>query len=79
MKGLMDWCTSHETVITRLRKKVEAKDSELKELTAWKDVQDVQMLFLVVLPAGETCWNVVFSSLALEGVEGTSWGVKEDS
>ena len=51
---------------------MEAKDSELKELTAWKDVQDVQMLFLVVLPAGETCWHVVFSSLALEGVEGTS-------
>ena len=34
MKGLMDQCTSHKTVIIRLREKVEAKDSELRELTA---------------------------------------------
>ena len=39
MKGLTDRCMSHETVITHLRKKVEAKDSELRELMAWKDVQ----------------------------------------
>ena len=39
MKGLMDRCMSHETMITCLREKVEAKDSELRELTAWKDVQ----------------------------------------
>ena len=39
MKGLMDRCTSHETVISRLREKVEAKDAELQKLTAWKDVQ----------------------------------------
>ena len=39
IKGLMDWCKFHETMITRLREKVEAKDSELRELTAWKDVQ----------------------------------------
>ena len=34
MKGLMDRCMSHETMITCLREKVEAKDSELRELTA---------------------------------------------
>ena len=39
MKGLMDRCTSHEMVISRLREKVEAKDAELQKLTAWKDVQ----------------------------------------
>ena len=39
LKGLMDRCTSHETVISRLREKVEAKDAELQKLTAWKDVQ----------------------------------------
>ena len=39
MKGLMDHCTSHETMISRLREKVEAKDAELQKLTAWKDVQ----------------------------------------
>ena len=39
LKGLMDWCTSHETMISRLREKVEAKDAELQKLTAWKDVQ----------------------------------------
>ena len=33
MKGLMDQCTSHKMVIIRLRVKVEAKDSELRELT----------------------------------------------
>ena len=38
MKGLMDRCMSHEAVITRQRKKVEAKDSKLRELMAWKDV-----------------------------------------
>ena len=39
MKGLMDRCTSHKTMISRLREKVEAKDAELQKLTAWKDVQ----------------------------------------
>ena len=39
MKGLMDQYTSHEMVITRLKEKVEAKDSELRELMTWKDVQ----------------------------------------
>ena len=34
MKGFMDQCMSHEMVITRL----EVKDSELRELMAWKDV-----------------------------------------
>ena len=37
MKGLMDRCTSHE-MITRLREKVEARDAELRELKAWKEV-----------------------------------------
>ena len=38
MKDLMDRCTSHETVITRLREKVKARDGELRELTSWKEV-----------------------------------------
>ena len=38
-KGLMDQCTSHEMVITHLREKVEARDAELRELTAWKGIQ----------------------------------------
>ena len=37
LKALMDRCTSHETVINHLREKVEVRDSELRELTAWKD------------------------------------------
>ena len=39
MKGLMDSCASHEIVISRLREKVEARVTELRELTAWKEVQ----------------------------------------
>ena len=39
LKGLMDRCTSHKTMISHLREKVEAKDAELQKLTAWKDVQ----------------------------------------
>ena len=39
LKGLMDRCTSHETMISHLREKVEARDSKLRELTAWKEVQ----------------------------------------
>ena len=39
LKGLMDRYTSHETAISHLREKVEAKDAELWKLTAWKDVQ----------------------------------------
>jgi len=35
IKGLMDRCVSHETVISHLREKVEARESELRELTAW--------------------------------------------
>ena len=38
MKGLMDRCMSHDMVITHLREKMEAKDSKLRELMAWKDV-----------------------------------------
>ena len=30
---------SHKTVITHLREKVEARNLELRELTAWKEVQ----------------------------------------
>ena len=29
LKGLMDCCTSHETVISRLREKVKVRDTEL--------------------------------------------------
>ena len=39
IKGLMDRCVSHETVISHLREKVEARALELRELTAWKKVQ----------------------------------------
>ena len=39
LKGLMDHGISHETVISRLREKVEARDIELRKLTTWKDVQ----------------------------------------
>ena len=39
LKGLMDRGISHETVISRLREKVEARDTELRKLTTWKDVQ----------------------------------------
>ena len=38
LKGLMDRCTSHETMISHLREKVEARDSKLQEITAWKEV-----------------------------------------
>ena len=38
MKGLMDHCVSHETVLGRLREKLGAKKTEVQELLAWKDV-----------------------------------------
>ncbi|XP_065628547.1 secreted RxLR effector protein 161-like [Quercus suber] len=38
-KGLMDRYASHEMVINRLREKVEAREMELRELMAWKEVQ----------------------------------------
>ena len=39
MKGLMDCCVSHKTVMSYLKEKVEARETELWELTAWKEVQ----------------------------------------
>lgn len=38
MKGLMDYCASHETMVGHLREKVEARETELQELMAWKEV-----------------------------------------
>ena len=38
MKGLMDRCASHETMLGHLREKVEAKETEIRELMAWKKV-----------------------------------------
>ena len=38
MKGFMDCCASHKMVIS-LREKVKAREMELWELTAWKEVQ----------------------------------------
>ena len=35
----MDRGISHETVISCLREKVKARDTELRKLTTWKDVQ----------------------------------------
>ena len=34
MKGFVDHCASHKTVVGRLREKVEAKETELRELMA---------------------------------------------
>ena len=39
MKGLMDHCVSHETVLGCLREKLGAKKAKVQELLAWKDVQ----------------------------------------
>lgn len=39
MKGLMDHCVSHKMVLGRLREKLGAKETEVQELLAWKDVQ----------------------------------------
>ena len=39
MKGLMDLCISQETVVGRLREKVETTKTELRELYAWREVQ----------------------------------------
>ena len=36
IKCLMDYCASYETMISHLRKKVKAKEMELRELTAWR-------------------------------------------
>ena len=38
MKGLIDRCVSHEMVLGRLREKLSAKETEMQELLAWKDV-----------------------------------------
>ena len=39
MKGLMDRCVSQKTVVGRLREKLGAKETELQELMALKEVQ----------------------------------------
>ena len=39
MNGLMDCCASYEMVLSRLREKVEVRETKLRELTAWKEVQ----------------------------------------
>ena len=39
LKGLMDCCASYEMVMSHLREKVEARETGLRELTAWKEVQ----------------------------------------
>ena len=39
MKGLMDRCVSQKTVVGHLREKLGAKETELQELTALKEVQ----------------------------------------
>ena len=38
LKGLMDCCASYEMVMSHLREKVEARETGLRELTAWKEV-----------------------------------------
>lgn len=39
MKGLMDRCVSHEMVLGHLKEKLGAKEMEVQDLLAWKDVQ----------------------------------------
>ena len=39
MKGLMDYCLSHETMLGRLRERLGAKEMEVQKLLAWKNVQ----------------------------------------
>ena len=39
MKGLMDHCVSHETVLGYLRENLGAKETEVQELLAWENVQ----------------------------------------
>ena len=39
MKGLMGRCMTQETVVGRLREKVETMEIELRELHAWREVQ----------------------------------------
>lgn len=39
MKGLMDCCVSQEMVVGRLRETLGAKEMELQELMAWKEIQ----------------------------------------
>ena len=38
MKGLMNRCASYEAMISYLREKVEARETELRELMASKEV-----------------------------------------
>ena len=51
MKGLMDRCASYETMLGRFREKVKAREMELQELMAWKEVQ-VNKLNLT-----RSCWR----------------------
>ena len=39
MKGLMDHCVSHETALGHLKERLGAKETEVQELLAWKNVQ----------------------------------------
>ena len=38
MKGLMYRCATYEVMISCLRENVEAREMELRELMAWKEV-----------------------------------------
>ena len=40
MKGLMGRCLNHETALNRIRVKARSTEDELKELKAWKTVQE---------------------------------------
>lgn len=43
VKGLIDHCMSQETVVGRLKEKVESTEAELRELMAWKETQIVKL------------------------------------
>ena len=36
MKGLMGWCLNHETVLDRVKARVDATEDELNNLKTWK-------------------------------------------
>lgn len=43
MKGLMDHCLSHKTALERVRTRAKKMAEELKELQAWKVVQEKKL------------------------------------
>lgn len=76
MKGLIDYCLSHETALERVRAKAKATVEELEELKAWKVILE-RKLALSEQVWGELEKQTKVMRKALEEKEGEIKDVKD--